>query len=359
MPDKPKILIVDDDEDILVSYKEILKNLPFKPEVFTTTNGARAVAILDAEQFSLLITDLNMPQIDGFQVLTIVRRRFPDLKIVAITAVLDEQQRRRAYALGVDLCWQKPSTEQEFKLFLECIESLIGDETKEGFRGIQSKSLVDLIQIECLCRNSITLKVISGEIEGKVYINQGEIIDAEIGNLTGEIAFKKIISLKKGSFHYLPPDPVRERKIFSSYNGLLLDAAQTIDEVKAADKSELPDASELGDRTALEHPVAAIAKVEGVEFVFAGDDASSQPQDHYGLDDPAAFHNWAVNTIKFWKTLGQNYALGDLKEVLGSGRQCRVVLRTNENRILCVGFSHTVKCEEVPELMKKIYPLWA
>ncbi|MGC8830539.1 MAG: response regulator [Verrucomicrobiia bacterium] len=359
MPEKLKILLLDDDEDLLALYKGLLNNLPSKPEVYTTTNGARAVAMLDAEPFSLLITDLQMPQMDGFQVLTLVRRRFPNLKIVAITAVLDEQYRNRAYALGVDLCWQKPTSEQETKLFLECIEGLISYESDEGFRGIQSKNLVDLIQIECLCRNSTTLKVISGEIEGKIFILQGEIIDAEIGDLRGEIAFKKIISLKKGSFHYLPPEPDRERKIFSSYNGLLLDAAQTIDEVKATDKTDLPDASEVGDRTPLENPVTAISKTEGVEFVFESDETATQPQDFYGLDDPAAFHNWAVNTIKFWKDFGQNLAIGDLKEIIASGRQCKVVLRTKENKILCVGLSPTVTNEILPDLMKKIYSLWA
>lgn len=359
MAENRKILILDDDEDLLALYKELLTKLSSKPEVYTTTNGARAIAMLDSEPFSLLITDLHMPVMDGFQVLAIVRRRFPNLKILAISSVLDEQYRSRAYALGVDMCWQKPTTENDFKMFTDCIEALLEETNSEGFRGIQSKNLVDLIQIECLCRNSTTLKITSGEITGKVFILNGEIIDAEIGDFTGEIAFKKIISLKKGNFEYLPPDQNRERKIFESYNGLLLDAAQSIDEIEAPDKTEVPDASQTGDRTILEKPIAAISKIGGVEFAISGSEDDAQPQDSWGIEDPNRFHNWAANTIKIWKTLGENYALGDLKEIVCSGHQGRTVLKTKENKYLCVGFTGSTSNQTLQDLMRKINAIWA
>ena len=86
--------------------------------------------MLEAEPFQLLICDLKMPKMDGLQVLAIVRRKYPQLRTVALTAEVDEQFRSRAYALGVDLFWHKPATEQETKMFLECIESLLGRETE-------------------------------------------------------------------------------------------------------------------------------------------------------------------------------------------------------------------------------------
>ena len=92
-------------------------------------------------------------------VLAIVRRKYPQLRTVALTAEADEQFRSRAYALGVDLFWYKPATEQETKMFLECIESLLGRETGGGFRGMQSKSLMDIIQLECISRSSSVLRI--------------------------------------------------------------------------------------------------------------------------------------------------------------------------------------------------------
>src|SRR4051812_10017977 len=118
MSTQPKILLVDDDQDMLDMYKEILSQLPSQPEIFTSSTGARAMAMMDAEAFTLLICDLNMPKMDGLQVLSIVRRKYPDLRTVVLTSVMDEQFRSRVYSLGVDLFWQKPASNEEIRQFL-------------------------------------------------------------------------------------------------------------------------------------------------------------------------------------------------------------------------------------------------
>ena len=82
--------------------------------------------MLKSERFRLLLCDLKMPKMDGLQVLTIVRRRFPELRTVVMTAVHNEEFRSRAYALGVDLFWLKPDTQQNMEMFLQCIEGAAG-----------------------------------------------------------------------------------------------------------------------------------------------------------------------------------------------------------------------------------------
>src|SRR5438552_11301017 len=144
MEARHKVLIVDDDADWLDVCREMLSQLPSKPEIRTVGAGARAIALLESEPFRLLICDLKMPKMDGLQVLSIVRRKYPQLRTVVLTSLMDEQFRSRVYALGVDLFWQKPSSEPEINMFLECLESLLGRETEVGFRGVQSKSLVDI-----------------------------------------------------------------------------------------------------------------------------------------------------------------------------------------------------------------------
>ena len=44
---------------------------------------------------------------------------------------------------------------------------------------MQSKSLVDIIQLECLSQSSVLLKINTGAVEGKIWIQNGEVIDAE------------------------------------------------------------------------------------------------------------------------------------------------------------------------------------
>src|SRR5271169_6764138 len=131
-----KILLLDDEQQMLDLYQEVLKQLPSKPEVHVSNSGARALALLESEPFTLLITDLRMPKMDGLQVLAIVRRKFPTLRIIVLTGILDEEYRSRAYALGVDLFWQKPGNDEEFTLFKNCVESFLGRDAAPdgGFR---------------------------------------------------------------------------------------------------------------------------------------------------------------------------------------------------------------------------------
>ena len=230
METRHKILLLDDDPDLLSTYQQILTDLPSRPEIRTAASGPRAMALLESEPFRLLVCDLKMPKMDGLQVLSIVRRKYPQLRTVALTAVADEQFRSRAYALGVDQFWYKPASQQEIKMFMECLEALLGRETEAGFRGVQSKSLVHIIQLECISQSSSVLRITNGPLAGKIWIQDGEVIDSEAAELSAEPAFQKILSWRNGHFETLPAEPSRPRKIFKSYNALLLETAQALDE---------------------------------------------------------------------------------------------------------------------------------
>src|SRR5512136_2249128 len=116
MEPRHRILLVDDEPDLLGMYQDILTQLPSQPEIHTATSGTRALAMLESEPYRLLVCDLKMPKMDGLQVLSVVRRKYPELRTVVLTSVVDEQFRSRVYALGVDLFWHKPATEQETKM---------------------------------------------------------------------------------------------------------------------------------------------------------------------------------------------------------------------------------------------------
>src|SRR4030095_16570613 len=114
MSARPKILLLDDDQDFLDLYREMLsQHLPSLPEVRVANSGSRGLALLDSEVFTLMIVDLNMPKMDGLQVLSIARRKFPQLRLMVLTGLREEQFRTRAYAMGVDQYWIKPESDPE------------------------------------------------------------------------------------------------------------------------------------------------------------------------------------------------------------------------------------------------------
>lgn len=347
-----KILLLDDDEEVLEVYREMLAQLPSKPEVRTATSGARAITLLEAEPFNLLISDLNMPKMDGLQVLTIVRRRFPQLRTAVLTAVVDEQFRARAYAMGIDLYLEKPTSHKETAFFMDCVESLLGREEVGGFRGVQSKSLVDIIQLECLSQSSSVLKITNGVLEGRIWIQNGEIIDAAAQDLLGEQAFQRIMSWKTGSFETLPAEPERLRSIFNSYQGLLLESAQAHDEAQAEPEPPAPS-------LAAASPLAHLGKFNGVEFVIVLRDSEKEKFEAWGLEIPEKLATWIRTSWQRSHHLGESLQAGELHRLEGVGLHHHLVVERHGDQLLGVGFGRSQSLDIVRETMKRVVAAWA
>ncbi len=347
MVPRQKILILDDEHDILEIYQEILARLPSQPEIHTADNGARALALLESETFSLLLADLRMPQMDGFQVLAIVRRKFPALRVCVITGAEDEQFRARAYAMGVDLYIEKPKTGKEIINFVDCIESLLERETQGGFRGVQSKTLIDIIQLECLTQSSIILKITSASGEGRIWIQKGEIIDAATSEVMGREAFIEMLSWKAGNFEILPGDMPRPRTIFSSYESLLMETAQSLDEAGA----HAPETPAAG--------LAAFSRFKGVQFVLAVDAADKTKHEHWGCEEPARLAEWLHRTTQTLRALGDGLQSGELTDIEGLGPQRHIAVLVGDEEYLGVGFTRSALIPHIRETMKQIEIKWA
>ena len=354
MEARHKILLVDDDPDLLNTYGEILGQLPSRPEIHTALNGARGMAMLEAHEFRLLIADLKMPKMDGLQLLSIVRRKYPGLRTVVLTALADEQFRSRVYALGVDLYWQKPGTSQEVRMLCECIESLLDRNAESGFRGIQSKSLVDLVQLECIAHSSSVLRITNGPLVGYIWINNGELVDAETEGERGESAFQKILAWRMGSFETLPAEPTRPRTILKSYNVLLLETAQAFDE--AQDRPTPGPADEASPKA---HRCAAVSHIDGVEFVLAC--AAGEPGriEALGLENPERFAAWTRQTLERFRSIGERLQAGSLEQIEALGPQRHVGLSHPQDAALCIGWRAVLSAKEVRERMKKAVAVWA
>jgi CheY-like chemotaxis protein len=362
MSGRPRILLLDDDQDFLELYREMLStHLPSLPEVRTANSAARALAVLESEPFDLLIVDLQMPRMDGLQVLAIARRKYPQLRLMVLTAQRDEQFRTRAYAMGVDQYWLKPESDQEIALLMEAIESLLTRAQEGGFRGVQSKSLVDIIQLECLSQSSCVLKINNGTVEGKIWIQKGEVIDAELPDLTGEAAFQRILSWKAGSFEILPADPSRPRSIFTSYQGLLLNTAQALDEAASLPSPEAVATAEgkVKEASSTAPLLAELSQLEGVECVLAIDDGKAEFEHYWGLENPKPLAAWARATLQQFRQLGDQLQVGNLTQVVAAGPDRKLALAVCGATQLCVGFPPSFSTDEVRETMKQVLTKWA
>ncbi len=129
-----KILIVDDDPDILDAVTMILESRGYK--VVTARDGIEALANLRTEKPDLMILDLLMPKMDGFAVCKELQdprwSKYRDIPILILTSVREEPSRRRyeletGLELDVDDYIEKPMAPD---ILLERVEKLIKKEKK-------------------------------------------------------------------------------------------------------------------------------------------------------------------------------------------------------------------------------------
>lgn len=90
MADPKRLLIVDDNEDILSTFYEFFNSMGY--EVKTAVDGFAALKVLRDKPgfFDCLITDLVMPNISGVGLISIVKKEYPELKIIAMTGYGDQ-----------------------------------------------------------------------------------------------------------------------------------------------------------------------------------------------------------------------------------------------------------------------------
>ena len=101
------LLIIDDNEEILASIKRYF--VQKKCSVTAVTNGLDALKLLDAQTsaFDAIITDLRMPTISGVGVISIVKQKYPQIPVIAITGYYEEHE-SLANEAQVDEILEKP-----------------------------------------------------------------------------------------------------------------------------------------------------------------------------------------------------------------------------------------------------------
>ena len=103
-----KILIVDDEPNILMALEYAFKKQDF--EVFIARDGSEALEILKNELPNVILLDIMMPNVDGYQTLQMIKQneKLKDVKVVFLTAKSKKEDIEKGFALGVDQYFTKP-----------------------------------------------------------------------------------------------------------------------------------------------------------------------------------------------------------------------------------------------------------
>lgn len=101
-------LIADDSSTIRKFVGFALKSMGI--EVVTASDGMEALEKLNSEQFDLVITDLNMPHLDGYELIESIREisQYKETPIIILSSESDEEDRQKGFSAGADSYMNKP-----------------------------------------------------------------------------------------------------------------------------------------------------------------------------------------------------------------------------------------------------------
>jgi CheY-like chemotaxis protein len=226
------VLIVDDEETVRITLSEWFSATYGSKEykVFLASNGIEAVKVLAANQIDLLITDLNMPKMDGFELLAQMKSDHPRIPIIVISAFSTPDIKTKVVDLGALRFIPKPFSFSD----LEGVDfpKLLEPQKKSGMGFVNGISLQSFLQLISMESKSCTLTIRSGGKTGEIFLERGELMDARTGNLDGEEASYEIISWNDEGLTIEIDNVCRtkERKIEFPIMHLLMESARMADE---------------------------------------------------------------------------------------------------------------------------------
>ena len=113
------ILIVDDDNNTRRLFKAVLEAENYS--VFTAKNGEEALKVMEKEYIDLVILDIMMPKMDGYELTTLLRETNNNLPILMVSAKQLPEDKKKGFLVGTDDYMTKPVDEDEMLLRIKAL----------------------------------------------------------------------------------------------------------------------------------------------------------------------------------------------------------------------------------------------
>lgn len=235
------ILVVDDDPNICLLLSTAIKNLSC--QVITANNGMEGVDKALRLRPNIIISDLLMPKMDGSQFFKKLQE-YPEtqtIPFVCLTSRGQEEEKIAALERGVEDYWVKPFSIAEITMRIKKLlqKQLQNVQTNYNATGTGQVELAgnlgemtpsDLLRFSEAKRKSGILQLKSGEVEGSIFFQNGEIVDAQYMNLMGEPALLSLLNWNSGTFTFQSQYISVPRTIVSSIDEILSRMMQQYDE---------------------------------------------------------------------------------------------------------------------------------
>ncbi|MBN1572387.1 MAG: chemotaxis-specific protein-glutamate methyltransferase CheB [Deltaproteobacteria bacterium] len=229
---KKLILVVDDDENLLLVITKYLKELLTEGKVLSAISGEDALEIIREHEIDLLITDIYMPGLSGFDLLIEAKRRLPSIKVIMMTGYSTPELHKEAFEKGSVGFIEKPFQNEELLRFVSSAFEHAGKGFAGAMDGIQ---IADIIQLNCIARLKNVVRINTGTDQGAIYFENGDVVHASTDRFEGEDALMAILNFPGGTFSTERNVSAPKTSIHKKWESLLLETFIYIDEKKRGD----------------------------------------------------------------------------------------------------------------------------
>jgi CheY-like chemotaxis protein len=187
-----RVLIADDDVQLLTILTESLEKYKGKFEIVAAKNGLEAILALQKQTFSMVITEIRMPKVNGLVLLGYLSKNFPDLPCIIITdksSGMLKDRLRKEVVNYIEKPFRIPELEKAILSVLDRKEKFGGKLNGVSVAGFMK--LIERERLSCLCG-------LSSSKQGKGYFlfNNGSLYSAIHGNVKGEKAALRMLRMK-------------------------------------------------------------------------------------------------------------------------------------------------------------------
>lgn len=236
------VLIVDDDLSLLKALSDELGRRGY--QVLSASGFATAQAQLGRGPIDVLLTDLRLGGRDGLELIRHVASTSPSTRTILMSAYATVRDYKAARGLGALDVLAKPFTPEELEAVMRRAEA-----PEARFQAaVDGLTLADLLQVLHHSRRTATVRVAQ---EGAVYVRNGEIVHAQIGEKTGEAALESLLDHPGGSLATEALEAGCPQTIDTPFQVLLLRAYTHLDERGAPLSEDATEASQLADEVDL------------------------------------------------------------------------------------------------------------
>ncbi|MDJ0762446.1 MAG: response regulator [Myxococcota bacterium] len=234
---KQNILIVDADPKSQRVLEVSLKKAGFS--VTKAVNGADALEKTRISTPDLVISDTNMPEMDGFELCTKLKENdeWGSIPFIFLTAQKSIEDKIRGLELGVDDYLTKPIFIREILARVSLAlqrrqkERLERRGSKTKFSGnLMDMGVVDLIQTIDFSRKSGVIHLAREDDEGEIYFSEGKVVDAVTRHRQAADAVYRMLVWSEGTFEIEFRNIEREDRIELTTQGLLMEGMRRLDE---------------------------------------------------------------------------------------------------------------------------------